>query len=339
MPAVRNWSGSIVSQPSVVVPATSVEQIIEVLKDRETFPSPVRAVGSNHSTTRCGVADEGTLIQMKGMNAIVDIGGDTVTAQAGALYIDVANELRQRGLQFYVNTEIGNLSIGSAACGGTKDASMPGEFGQVCSYATRIKLVTPAGEVMEVTDEQPELMQAMRSSYGLLGVVIEATFKTKPIKPMAVDHIEFTREEFEREFPRLKERDASMFMYIFPFLDSVLVEFRNYREDDGTTEPDSKLWELRNQVWSTSQPASAERITRLVGWKWLRYRLIDRSNRFLKKTVNKFLKNDHTPRARPDHSLPGGGRPKQVHLQHLGVSRNDLLRRAPRLLRVRAHLL
>ncbi len=294
MPTVRNWSGSIISEPRVVVQATSVDEIIAVLKDREKYPSPVRAVGSNHSTTRCGVADEGTLIEMKTMNEIVHIGEDTVTAQAGALYIDVANELRKRDLQFHVNTVIGNLSIGSAACGGTKDSSMPGEFGQVCSYATRIKLVTPAGEIMEITDEDAELMQITRSSYGLLGIVVEATFRTKPIQPMVVDHVEFTREEFEREFPKLKERDESMFMYIFPFLDAVLVEFRKYREDDGTTKPDNTLWELRNRVWSKTQPASADRITRLVRWKWLRYLLIDKSNRFLKTTVNQFLKNEHT---------------------------------------------
>ena len=227
-------------------------------------------------TTECrcrqlGVADQGTLIQMKNMNRTLDVGPDTVTAEAGALYIDVAHKLQEQNLQFYVNTEIGNLSIGSAACGGTKDASMPGEFGQVCSYATNIKLVTPAGERVEITEDDPELIQVARSSYGLLGVVYEVTLRTQPIKPMAVDHIEYSREQFEREFPSLKERDESMFMYIFPFLDAIVVEFRKYREDDGTTKPDGTLWRLRNRVWSTTQPASAARITRRVPLKRLRY--------------------------------------------------------------------
>jgi hypothetical protein len=93
---------------------------------RQTYPSPVRAIGSNHSTARCGVADEGTVIKMK-MNRVLIISEDTVTAEAGALYIDVAEVLKKHGLQFFVNTEIGNLSIGSAACAGTKNASMPDE--------------------------------------------------------------------------------------------------------------------------------------------------------------------------------------------------------------------
>ena len=48
---VTNWFGSIKSHPAVIVEVESVEQIRAVLDDRQRYPSPVRAVGSNHSTT------------------------------------------------------------------------------------------------------------------------------------------------------------------------------------------------------------------------------------------------------------------------------------------------
>ena len=83
-------------------------------------------------------------MDMTTMNRVIEIGPDTVTAEAGALYIDVARELLRHRLQFYVNVELGNLTVGSAACGGTKDASMPGEFGQVSSYVIGMKVVTPS---------------------------------------------------------------------------------------------------------------------------------------------------------------------------------------------------
>src|ERR1035441_10959126 len=76
----------------------------------------------------------------------------------GAIAIDVAHELQKHGMQFYVNTEIGSLSVGSACCAGTKDASMPGEYGQVGSYITSIKMVLPSGELLEASDQQPDLM-------------------------------------------------------------------------------------------------------------------------------------------------------------------------------------
>ena len=70
------------------------------------------------------------------MNRILQIGDDTLTVEAGATHIDMARGTRRQGLQFYVNTEIGSLTAGSAACAGTKDASFPGEYGQVGSYVS-----------------------------------------------------------------------------------------------------------------------------------------------------------------------------------------------------------
>ena len=129
-PVVTNWFGDLVSHPKVVVEATSVEDIVAVLKDPVRYPSPVRAIGSNHSTARCGVADGGTVIKMTKMNRVVEITADTCTVQAGAIHLDVAHELEKHNLQFYVNTEIGSLSVGSAACAGRRMPRCPASLGR-----------------------------------------------------------------------------------------------------------------------------------------------------------------------------------------------------------------
>ena len=152
---VTNWFGDLVSHPQVIVDANAVNDIVKVLGNPGQYPSPVRAVGSNHSTTLCGAADGGTLIQIK-MNRILDVDPNALTVEAGAIHIDMAQELESRGLQFYVNTEIGNLTAGSAACAGTKDASFPGEYGQVESYVSGVKMVLPSGDLLTVTDQQPD---------------------------------------------------------------------------------------------------------------------------------------------------------------------------------------
>src|SRR5713226_3792783 len=125
-PELVNWDGSVVQHPTTIVYPKTVKEIVTIMKDAEQYPSPVRAIGSNHSTTFCTVADGGTAVCMQHFNRIIAIRDDTVTVEAGALYIDVAEELRKHGKQFHVNLEIGCLSIGTAACGGTKDSSMPG---------------------------------------------------------------------------------------------------------------------------------------------------------------------------------------------------------------------
>jgi FAD/FMN-containing dehydrogenase len=270
---VANWFGDVVSHPQVIVAANSVDDIIAVLKDQDKYPSPVRAVGSNHSTAPCGVAEGGTLIRMK-MNRILSIGADTVTVEAGALYIDIAKALEARGLQFYVNTEIGSLSAGSAACAGTKDASFFGEYGQVGSYVIAVKMVLPSGDVLEITEQQPELMQRVRSSYGTFGIIYEVIFRVRPITPLAVHHKTFSLEEFIAALPELKALNYSMMFYIFPFAGNVTIEFRKY--DPGASgDPDRHVWALRNYLWATVGPKFARDTEQDVSLPSVRYAIID----------------------------------------------------------------
>jgi hypothetical protein len=132
---ICNRFGNIISSLKVVVEPRSVQDLIAIMQNSAAYPSPVQAVGSDHSTIPCGVADNGTLVVMRHMSRILNIGSDSITSEAGALYISVARELQKHGLPCHVNTEIGSLSRGSGACCGTKAASMPGEFGQVCTQA------------------------------------------------------------------------------------------------------------------------------------------------------------------------------------------------------------
>lgn len=290
---LRNWEGSVVSHPSIVTRPRNVDDIIAVLRNTEKYPSPVRAIGSNHSTTHCTVADGGTVLDMTGLNRIREISQDTVTAEAGALYIDVSRELRKHDLQFYVNVEIGNLTIGSAACGGTKDASFPpDEFGQVSSYACAIKAVMPSGELLEVTEQKPELLQVMRSSYGLLGVIYEATFRVRPLKPMAVVHKSYSLRRFCVELPKLIGQRKSMMLYLFPFLNAITVEFRDYQQHGH---PSNRwVWKLRNWVWSKGAPAFGYYVTKLIPVKFIRYGIINVFNRFLKLVLTRVLRSRNT---------------------------------------------
>jgi FAD/FMN-containing dehydrogenase len=293
-PKVRNWFGDIHSQPRVVVKPTKVEEIVAVLKNPEKYPSPVRAVGSNHSVTRCTVADGGTLIDMTGLNRILQIGPDTVTAEGGALYIDVAKELDKQHLQFYVNIELGNLSLGSGACCGTKDGSFPGQFGQVNAYVTSMKLVTPAGELIEVSQEKdPELMQAMRSSYGLLGIVYEVTLKVRPVRPLIVQNITYSLADFEKSLPALLQRGDAMMFYMSPYLDRITVEFTSFAEESGRA-PTRWGWSLRNNVWKTFGPGFSYLCTHYISSPKLRYFLIDTSHRLQQWTLTNVVKSPNT---------------------------------------------
>ena len=289
---VTNWFGDQVSHPAVIVDAQSVDDIVRVLTDPAAYPSPVRAVGSNHSTSRCGAADGGTLIRMK-MDRILEIGPDFIRVEAGATHLEMSQALRAKNLQFYVNTEIGSLTAGAAACAGTKDASFAGEFGQVGSYIVGMKLVAPNGQLQEVTPDQTEELKVLRSSYGLLGVVYEVTYRVKPLVPMAVHHETFSLDDFVARLPELWARPPSMMYYFFPFSDCITVEFRNYNPG-AEGPPDPIPWALRNYIWGTAGPRFAHDITETVADKAVRYGIVDGFNAILRFKLETLVSCDNT---------------------------------------------
>jgi FAD/FMN-containing dehydrogenase len=181
---ITNYDGGIVSTPQQHVHPKSVAELQEILRDRQKYPGPVRAMGSNHSLTPCA-ASTGTVVSMDGFTKIVKIDPDgmTLTAQAGLQLIDAAAALRKKKLQFMLNIEIGNITLGSAACCQTKDALDGVGLGQLNSFVTTIKWVSPSGELMEASEtKNPELLPFIKASYGLAGIVYEVTFKIKPLE-------------------------------------------------------------------------------------------------------------------------------------------------------------
>ncbi len=291
-PEVSSWFGDLISHPKVIVDANSVDDIVAILADPGKFPAPVRAIGSNHSTAPCGVAEGGTLMRMK-MNRILHIGADTITVEAGVRHIDMARELEKRNLQFYVNTEIGSLTAGSAACAGTKDASFAGEYGQVGSYVIGIKLVLPNGDLLEVTEAQPELMQKVRSSYGTFGIVYEVTYRIRPLVPMAVYHETYSLEDFVAKLDELKARGESMMYYLFPFADRITIEFRRYNPG-ATGSPNRSAWALRNYLWGTAGPRFGHDIEATIPVPKIRYEVIDGFGAMLRFKLEHLVHSDHT---------------------------------------------
>ncbi len=327
MPAVTNWFGNITSHPAVVVEAASVDQIVAVIEETPgQYPSPVRArrfeplyLALRHRRWR-------HLIRMAKMNDHPgDIGSDTVTAQAGRIYIDIAQELEKHGLQFYVNTEIGSLSAGSAACCGTKDASMPGEYGQVNSYVSGIKMVLPSGDLLEVTD-------------GPARADAAGAFELRDLRDRLRGHVSGAADHADggsprdvhtrrvhRALPELKARGESMMFYIFPFDDLITVEFRHYNPK-ASGEPNRVAWPLRNYMWASAGPLFCSQVERRIRRQGHPLR---RDQRLLRALAIQAGKPGHERlhhRRRPDHPLSRCRRRQPLHVQPLGISGGDLCR-------------
>ena len=178
-----------------------------------------------------------------------------MTVEAGVTYIVVSNALKERGLQFHVTTEIGNVTLGAMATAATKDSSFPGGYGQISSYVTAVRLVTPDGKLREITErDNPEEMQIIRSSYGLFGIVYEVTIKVRPTTALAVRHYSLSLDNFRKLLPDLQGARLCGDVLHLP-----LCEARAGRAAQGQSrrsQPTSRYrWVYRNRFWRKYGPA------------------------------------------------------------------------------------
>lgn len=300
-PTLGNWIGTIHYQPARYVKVRSIAEIQAIVRDTAQYPAPVRVKGSHHSMSRCIVAEHGTVIDVSGLDRIlrVDAEAQTITLEAGVKLLAAAKLLERMGLQFYVNVELGALTLGSAACCATKDASCYSvadesyEFGQASSYAIGFKLIDHLGNVVQVDEQhQPELLPLLRSSYGLLGVVCEVTFRIKPLAPLRFAHTEYRLDELTPNIDQLFDSRDSHMLYLFPFLDRVVVERRAY--SFGEVKHENLRWQLRNAL-RKAVPALA-RLTQLLPER-ARSPAIDTCNRALITLMTSALHGDKSSAA------------------------------------------
>lgn len=286
---IGNWSRTQSSEPNTITRPQSVEEIVNILKDSSRYPSPVRAMGNYHSTTACVNSEGGTILDMRRLKNIISIDDDSVRVQAGALYQDVTHALNRKGLNLPVNLQVGNVTVGSVACCATKDGSYPGVYGQAGAYVTHIKMVRPDGVMIDIDESQPELFAAVRSSYGLMGIIVEVTFKVVPFKAISVEHQTYSFKRFIQELPGLKARKESIELYIFPISDRITVQLR------GPAKPNTMMnrwvWWVRNQGVQHGMPVFT-RFFRLIPFKSIRYAGIHFVDAIARKILVKWVKAD-----------------------------------------------
>jgi FAD/FMN-containing dehydrogenase len=154
-------------------------------------------------------------------------------------------------------------------------------------------MVLADGSVREITSDQPDEMQKVRSSYGTFGIVTEVTFQVRAMQPLAVHHETFSTAEFVDRLPELLTAGQSIMLYLFPFEDKVTVEFRRYNLS-AVGEPNRVSWPLRNYLWATAGPAFCARVEEDVPDRDLRYRIIDGFCQLWRFKLENMVKSDFT---------------------------------------------
>lgn len=268
-----NWEGSAITRPRMVVKPERVSELIDIIKNEKKYPAPVRAVGFQHSITRCAVADGGTIIDMGNFNRILEFGQRHVRVQAGVRIYDLVKALDARGLQLCACPEFGDISAGSVACTSNRYISSRGILGQISSTVVGMKLVIPQGTKLNVTAKQPDMLNVMRSSFGLLGIVYEVTFAVREKIGFVVKRWQMDLDDLSLAMAGLNGDGIGVRLTVYPFSNKAQLETRHSVKLETAT----RQWKptLRAWGWNCLVPLVAQLFKRLVPSSRLRGKQLD----------------------------------------------------------------
>jgi L-gulonolactone oxidase len=240
MPTLTNWNEEIsfsVSDANFRVPK-DISDVQAIVMEASNASKAVTVVGALHSTTECMVGS-GIIISMKNMDKVVSMDErepdrPIVTVQAGVSLRQLCSYLKPRNLQPPVVLEFGNFQIGAISGTHANDTSIT-RSAQFSSFVIGVKLVTPTGRIMDVSEEKnKQYLPAMRSHFGLFGVVCEVTLRVFRSQPLHVSvqtaEVAAFLKDFDMSLKALKEPYDQVFGMLFPNSGKIFWQCRKFDE-------------------------------------------------------------------------------------------------------------
>ncbi len=272
-------------RPRLVLKAKRVEEIPAILADPKKYPTPVRVVGGDYSQTRCVGGDGGTTLGLGALNKVVEYEEEWVRAQAGVRIGTLVRSLAERGQELPLTPEMGHMTVGAVAMTTLPQASYEPGMAQLSSLVKEIKLITPQGKPMTITERNADLLRVLTSSFGLLGVATEAVLKVQPLTPVRIDYQVYTLREFTGRFASIVASPGALRLHISPFKDEITVERRTVDESANISR--SGIWQIRKSVMRNVLPAFGSTVGSVLAPPGVAGAVVSGMQRVVRATLDK----------------------------------------------------
>jgi len=266
-------------RPRLVMRLKRFEDIPLILSRSKVYPTPVRMVGADYSQTRCVGGDGGTTVDTGGLDRILEFDENSVRAQAGVRVSTLVRALAERGLELPLTPEMGQISLGAVAVTTLPQPSYEAGMAQLSSCVTEMKVITPQGKQMVVTERERDLMRVLRSSFGLLGVVHEMVLRVRPIAAVKIDYQVLSLKEFSSRYSSIINAPGALRLHVSPFHDRITVERRTL--DDAFAVSRSGIWQIRQSVMRNVLPAFGSTVGSVLAAPGLRAAVLSGMHRAL----------------------------------------------------------
>ncbi|HET6473391.1 MAG TPA: D-arabinono-1,4-lactone oxidase [Pseudomonadales bacterium] len=225
----HNWSGGQTSQPAGRFAPATEQELIDFLT---RVDGPLRPVGAGHSFSGL-VPTDGHLVVLDRLTGVLSHDADTLQATfgAGIRLSEAGPELEAIGQAMYNLPDIDRQTLAGAISTATHGTGLT--LNTLSAYVTGLKLVTPAGQVLDLdAQREPALFAAAQVSLGALGFVTEVRMRN--MKTYRLEKTTYLKptEDVLAEFDQ--QARAHMHFEMFPLTHS---KYASVQVIDETDEP------------------------------------------------------------------------------------------------------
>jgi FAD/FMN-containing dehydrogenase len=167
-----NWVGNQSCRPTEFATPASEDEVAEVVAAAAARGARVRAAGAGHSFTPV-VATDGLLLDLRRLAGVRSIDAERRRVVVGpATTIGAFGEpLWAHGLALANQGDIVAQQIAGAISTATHGSGL--RLGSFSASVRRLRLVTPAGDVVEIGEDDADRLHAAQVAVGMLGVITE----------------------------------------------------------------------------------------------------------------------------------------------------------------------
>lgn len=223
----QNWGECVIATPDRLVSPTTIGEVISIVKAAGKEGRKIRVVGAGHSWSPLAPCEDIMMSLRKLTSISISEDKSRVSVDPGVTVDQLAAFFKNHGV--CVPSNVGH-GVGEATYGGVIATGCHGsgiKMKSISDYAVGFEFVTADGSVQTVGEDDPDLLNALRLSLGLLGVVTKITFEVQPTFNV---HVVESKVPLEKGLETLRsfvlENDYAEVSWI-PFTDELYIQKAN----------------------------------------------------------------------------------------------------------------